>query len=1264
VHFLGVHVEGTPLMKVKFQDSGFSFQRLRVLGIASSRQADVGEALATANRIVDGDFAIACRRPMRHPDLPRRNCGTLRPGFVMATERTGRSARETPFVGRDIELDGLSSVLRTSMRGKPRVVAVSGEVGVGKTRLLREFGALARQSDVDVTYGRAIEDSSVPYLPLTSVLRARAPAALVGLVEGARLESASIAPTTATVGGDTQHHRLAAFITVTEEVLALARQRPTVIVLDDLHWADSSSIELIGHLVLAAADAADGEQLPLLFVLAHRPVASDHRLAKVLERFRRESLSDTFPLEGLGSNETATIVRALETAPASNQLIAAVQTVTQGYPLFIQEFFEQLRADGLLERAEGYTTIRPAGLGTWSARDIGDTVSQRIKALGREDVRFLALAALMGDAFSVAGIARVAGLDTAVVGERIARAQDQRVLVGDGEEYRFRHPLLRQTLIGSVAIADRRAMHLQIANALATDAGETSGTAITDAAGPATNSVAIADHLLAAGPAADPADVIRRAREGAHHAFSAFAWAEAARLYAGAADAAEAAGQMTDSARGELHFLAGLAYQHDFDIGPSLARYERAMRTFEGAGDFAGQAQTLRHRTRIRHITTGTTNYGDTIDLGPHEKVLAALGDESPVIRGLLLEVMSQVCWTTRDSAQAEALARRALELGDRVGDEHLRHYATFSLALAQYQAGRPDEARRSYQASLAAAQRAGNPWIENPPLQRLSLLEYSCGHLDEAERLARRGRELAERVGYAAEASYACANLATIAVARGQYETAEELGREAVTLTRRTRYPWGGVIGLLALTSARMQRGRFADARHALKLLQTPGEVLDKPGASIQFIVTVAEDLIRVTENPGQPLPEVKRRVSFLGPMLIAGPLDANATAAMCILLEIAAAVGALEPARAVHARLAHLFDAGLTMTSGGVLALPRVLALGSVLLGDRAGAARYFDAAEEAAQKSGARPELGRASLDRAVFLLTGDESDKRRAGERAVLARAIFEELGMRPYVEQTTRVMEMCGLAIPAPPPPGGPGDLDAREVELLARVARGRTPQDIARDQLRAAETVAAEIERLFVKIDVSSPALAAAYAFGQGIVGPASAPPPGRLVLVVTDMVGFTSFVERVGDARAQTTIHMHNRTIRFQLARHRGKEVTHTGDGLMLSFSTGDAAIACAIAIQRQFAQYSAEHPGDTIHVRIGMNAGRVFPEENRLFGAALNVAVRVCSHANAGQVLVSASVLEMTSDTVAVSARELGTFALKGFAKPIVIYEMPWSV
>src|ERR1700730_9155187 len=109
---------------------------------------------------------------------------SLTDGLAMAMQSTLRPRHETPFVGRDIELDGLSSILRQVLRGKPRVAVVCGESGVGKSRLVREFAAIARRLDVHVTQGRAIEDSSVPYLPLMAILRSRAPVAIASLTDG------------------------------------------------------------------------------------------------------------------------------------------------------------------------------------------------------------------------------------------------------------------------------------------------------------------------------------------------------------------------------------------------------------------------------------------------------------------------------------------------------------------------------------------------------------------------------------------------------------------------------------------------------------------------------------------------------------------------------------------------------------------------------------------------------------------------------------------------------------------------------------------------------------------------------------------------------------------------------------------------------------------------------------------------------------------------------------------------------------------------
>jgi class 3 adenylate cyclase/tetratricopeptide (TPR) repeat protein len=1183
----------------------------------------------------------------------------------MTTERGWRSAaRDAPFVGREVELDALSSILRQSLGGKPRVAVVCGEVGVGKTRLVREFTTIARRLDVRVVHGRATEDSSIPYQPFMAVLRACvswAAASASGSSDATGLlnSRSGDAPQSTTEPHSARHgeaERLRIFLAVIQEVIALSQREPTLVVLEDLHWADASSLELFEHLAFAATDAAETERLPLMIVATHRPVEDRHRLRRILDRIHREAVSDTYVLEGLGTSDTEAMIRALDPFPVSNQLVQAVQSATHGYPLFVQEFLHQLRSSGLLEQVGGHTTVRALPTGIVPPRDVTSAVNARLKTMSEDELHVLALAALLGDSFALDRLSHVAHADSTSVLGLLERAVDQGLLVADEASFRFRHPLMRQALAGSVSPLRQQILHRQIAAALEERAEALSGAA----------SLEIAGHLLASGPHAEPTTLAHHARRGADHAFSIFAWPVAARFYSRAAEAARSVQALRASAIGELHFLAGLAHQHDFDVGPCLEQYGRAMQAFREAGDLAGQAKTLCHQTRVRSIATTATNYGDHLDLGPHEQVLAALGDDEPWIRGLLLESMSQVRWTARDSQHAEALARRALEIAEQIGADRRRHHASFCLGLAQFQSGRLTDALASYEHSLEYARRTGDPWIENPPLQRLSVLHHAFGHLDQAERIAREACELAGRVFHAAEASFASANLATAAVTRGQFRDADERAREAMTLARRARYPWSAMIALLALSSARALQGKFRDARYCLTLIRTPGEVFDEPGPTVHFLATVYDDLLRVRAEPEAAHDDVRERLLVLTDILARSPLDANAASVLCAIVEIAAALGVPPCASLAHERLVALAENGMLLTSGAVFLVPRVLGISSALFGRAAEAEGYFRAAQRAAEDMGARPELGRCLLDRARLLLeSGKVADRDAATACALRACSIFDELGMTPYFQRAARTAEAFGARAPRPSADARlSADLDPWEIEVLKRVARGRSAHDIAAELLLEPESVSASIERLFEKIDVSSPALAAVYAFGQGIVGSTSQPPPGPLVLMVTDMVGFTSFVERVGDVRAQGTIHAHNRAIRFQLARHHGKEVTHTGDGMMASFRSGDEATACAISIQRQFARYSDEHPDGPIRVRVGLNAGRVFPEEDRLFGAALNTAVRVCAKADAGQILLAGSALAMTSEAVSAQAYARGTFSLKGCAEPIPIYELPWSV
>ena len=178
--------------------------------------------------------------------------------------------------------------------------------------------------------------------------------------------------------------------------------------------------------------------------------------------------------------------------------------------------------------------------------------------------------------------------------------------------------------------------------------------------------------------------------------------------------------------------------------------------------------------------------------------------------------------------------------------------------------------------------------------------------------------------------------------------------------------------------------------------------------------------------------------------------------------------------------------------------------------------------------------------------------------------------------------------------------------------------------------------------------------------------GPASvqtATPPETATfrtILFTDIEGSTSLTQRVGDAKAQELLHAHNRIVRDALTAHGGTETKHTGDGIMASFTSASAALECAIAIQRALAQHneSAEQP---IGVRIGLNAGEPVAEEEDLFGTAVQLAARICAHAEPGQVLLPEGVRHLVAGKRFLFA-DIGEIALRGFEDPVRLFEVRW--
>lgn len=164
-----------------------------------------------------------------------------------------------------------------------------------------------------------------------------------------------------------------------------------------------------------------------------------------------------------------------------------------------------------------------------------------------------------------------------------------------------------------------------------------------------------------------------------------------------------------------------------------------------------------------------------------------------------------------------------------------------------------------------------------------------------------------------------------------------------------------------------------------------------------------------------------------------------------------------------------------------------------------------------------------------------------------------------------------------------------------------------------------------------------------------------AAAPGGLVTILFTDMVSSTALTQQLGDDRAQGLVRQHNTAVRDALKAHAGREIKHTGDGIMASFASARGAVDCAVAIQRALAA------GDSVRVRIGLNAGEPVAEEQDLYGTSVQLAARVCAEADAGEIMVSNVVRELAAGK-GFLFNDRGDHALKGFEDPVKLYEVSW--
>jgi len=225
--------------------------------------------------------------------------------------------------------------------------------------------------------------------------------------------------------------------------------------------------------------------------------------------------------------------------------------------------------------------------------------------------------------------------------------------------------------------------------------------------------------------------------------------------------------------------------------------------------------------------------------------------------------------------------------------------------------------------------------------------------------------------------------------------------------------------------------------------------------------------------------------------------------------------------------------------------------------------------------------------------------------------------------------------------------------DKESAQRVHREAHGHVAGEVMEVSLAAVEAFLGRIQ---------DPTPAPGQATGGQAAGghAASELDAGHRAILFTDIVGSTEMTARLGDRLGTELIRAHDSIVRRCLAACEGREVKHTGDGIMAAFPNGSRGVDCAIRIQREFQRYNISNP-EPIHVRIGLDSGEPIEDSNDLFGATVQLAARLCAEAAADQILVSETVCREHGDGTLFKAPEQRQ--LKGFAAPVSMAECVWA-